>query len=194
VVVGKPGSPPPDFFAPKKSAKLVYGFVRDHGQQPCTAPRVATTHNAPLTFPACSPTAPTSTLEFGPKGGGAVSMQGKVKGALADVLVSIKMKDVRDASGNPFSGTLTFKTGVRVTHPACLGGAACTRTDQQISVPVQCDSKGKCQAKKVAAGLSLSPGVQSNVEIGTNRASPSTDLCLYDGSDKQFACAGFFLP
>jgi hypothetical protein len=176
---------------PLKANKFLSMFVRAYNQ--CTSP--TTTHNAPLSFGACTPVESSTSLKWGPKG------QGQAKGTVktntlkqaTDVALLSKFGDVRnqgDDSG--FSGTLLVVGTIRTTDNYCVtDGQDCTAVDLPFPVSMPCGTAavpplapGKCAAKTSANATVpgvVVPGQEANVELQTLQVLNGADLVFVEG-------------
>jgi hypothetical protein len=159
-------------------------------------------HSAPLAMPSCSEPLPaSSSLRFGGRGGGTISIAGIGSPREAALRWTVNIKDVRNAAGLPYTGGMAFLTTTRVTHQNCrqtVGGVTslvtCTRPDEFTGILFTC-ADGVCKANyKTPPDL---PQTRSIVQIGVGGSGPGQDNCLYEATGPlqnqiagKFACAG----
>ena len=174
---------------PSKANKFLATFVKAYNQ--CTSP--VTTHNAPLSFGACTPVEAGTAEHWGPKGFGQVKGVVKVDPSknATDVQLLAKFIDVRDATDDGFSGLLVVSETIRVTDNFCTGGVDCTLIDVPFPVGVPCGSfaspplpAGKCLAKTTANTVlagAVVPGKNANLELQTLQVFAGSDLVFTEG-------------
>ena len=176
---------------PAKANKFLSLFVKAYNQ--CTSP--VTTHNAPLSFGACTPTdaSPSGNAHWGPKGFGQSVGVVKVDASknATDVSLVSKFIDVRDGTDAGFNGLLVVSGTIRTTDNYCTPAADCTLIDVPFPVGVPCGSfaspalpAGKCGAKTsantVLAGAVV-PGHAANVELQTLNVQAGGETVFTEG-------------
>jgi len=191
--------------AKKLTVPLVKNFTR------CTAPTNSHTGLPPA--PSCSPVTSPSTLDFGVKGKGTVTLAVVKKNTKdndndadedsptdQDITVTTKLKGM-EVAGVPYSGSLGGgSAGVRITDLQNAAPADATVVDITFPVlnpPAQSCLDGKCtiqtSADAAVPGVIVN-GALASIQIGVGTAAGAGQIVLNDGGGNAAFNMGLLVP